>query len=787
MLKNNTNIIPVIRLLQAALIALLLITSLACSTTKYIPDGQYLLESISLQSDSTKHLETELQSYIKQLPNDPKLGLKIYNMVDNDSNWFKKMIRKMGEAPVIYSPNQTTQSANELSIQLKNLGYLNGWATTSVDTAGKKAMVTYHIHEGAPYHIRDYHIDLTDSTMTRLANGSIRALMSMPGSTRLRPDSVNRPRRPRPRFLGGGAPQILKEGTIFSMEELEKERSRVLTVLRNNGYYSASLDNLHYLADTTLRTNQVDLTMILKDSTQNQLYRIGKVNVFSDYDRMNPNYQIVDSVQRRGINVYYDRLRFLRPTVITDKILIRPRSLYRERMGEMTYSQLQSLNAVSRVDIKYTPRQEQDSMLLDCDIFLTPGNIHSINVGVEGTNKESDFGVALNVTYGHQNIFNGSEILNLNLRGAYEFREASIGSGNSNYYEFRIVPSLTFPSFQFPYLNTYMKNRWISQTKYSIGLDVQRRAEFTREFFNLEWNFTWTGRDRSLTHSLSPLNVNFIYMPWKSDEFNNFLENNVDSLTKFSYNNIFTAGVSYQLIYTNSNRARLRTNLYTVRFNIETSGNLLQLISSSSGSSKNESGQYEVFGNPFAQYIKTDIDYSYLFYLDHKSSLACHAAVGAAIPYGNSSIMPFEKRYYAGGPNSVRGWRTRYLGPGAFGQSDERNITAHVGDINLLFNAEYRYKVMEWLEPAFFVDCGNIWTIKEYENQPGGQFKWDKFYKQLAVGTGIGLRFDFSFLIFRVDAGTKVYDPGKDSQRFVLFKENLWKNSAIYFAIGYPF
>jgi outer membrane protein assembly factor BamA len=204
--------------------------------------------------------------------------------------------------------------------------------------------------------------------------------------------------------------------------------------------------------------------------------------------------------------------------------------------------------------------------------------------------------------------------------------------------------------------------------------------------------------------------------------------------------------------------------------------------------SKNKSGQYEIFRNPFAQYLKGDIDYSRTIRLNETEAIAYHAGFGLAYPYGNSSILPFEKRYYAGGPNSVRGWWTRYLGPGSFNGGNIKSMVYHVGDINLLLSAEYRYKILDWLEPTAFVDCGNIWTIKDYPDQPGGLFEWDSFYKEMAVGTGVGLRFDFTFLILRLDGGTRVYDPARpEGDRFVFLKGNFGNNSAWYVAIGYPF
>ena len=182
--------------------------------------------------------------------------------------------------------------------------------------------------------------------------------------------------------------------------------------------------------------------------------------------------------------------------------------------------------------------------------------------------------------------------------------------------------------------------------------------------------------------------------------------------------------------------------------------------------------------------MKSDIDFAETFQLNENNGLAFRMGVGLAYPYKNSSILPFEKRYYAGGPNNVRGWRTRYLGPGSF-QGKRGDPTTHVGDISLILSAEYRFRILSWLEPAIFVDAGNIWTIKDYADQPGGLFRWNTFYREIAVGTGIGLRFDFNFLIFRLDAGTQIYDPAL--QRSVFLKGNFFNHSAMYVAIGYPF
>ena len=792
-----------IRIWCVIAVGLLFLLALSCSTTKYIPEGEYLLENVSIITDSTEISTSRLLEYVKQKPNDSKLGLMIYNSVKNDSNRFKKIIRSIGEPPVIYNQNSVNQSVNELSVELKNLGFLNAQVKAVVDTAGKKVSVDYRIQEGNPYRIRNYEIQLPDSQMNDLAQG-IRSARNLSArlmrfvrregqpadSLNIRQMNSNRNLQRR-RNTVTLAESVIKEGGIFDMDRLNEERIRVSNILRNQGYYDLTIDNMHYLADTTLNTNQVDLSLILKDTTLTNVYRIAKVKVFSGYDPVESDkYVIIDSTERRGVEIYYNKLRFLRPQVIADKVTVRPEGLFRERARASTYGLFQALNCVSRVDIAFKERNYPDTTLLDCEIYLTPGNIHSFQTRLGGTNNAGDLGIALDVNYGHLNLFNGSEIFNIQLKGAYEFvsGKSESYSINPNYYEIGILPSLTFPKLHLPFLGAYLQNDYNIQTQYSLGYNIQKRPEFTRNFFNLKWQISWADRNNRVTHAINLLDVNYVAMPWKSERFQQYLLTEIDPLARLSYNNVFTAGIGYSLIYTNSDRKKIGQHLYTIRFNIESSGNALRGISSLFGAEMNELGQYKIGENPFAQYIKDYIDFSANHPLSETNNFAFHTALGLAYPYKNSMILPFEKRFFAGGPNSVRGWRTRYLGPGSFNRGIPGDPTTHVGDIYFIATAEYRHKVLKWLEPAFFIDCGNIWTIKDYEGQPEGFFRWNSFYKQLAVGTGIGLRFDFSFFIFRLDAGTRVYDPAlPEGKRFMFLKDNFWNNSAAYVAIGYPF
>lgn len=754
----------------------------SCNTTKFIPEGEYLLDKVSIEMDDKGVNESDLMPYIQQKPNSSS-SVGIYNLVNNDSNFFKKAIRKLGKPGIIYKETMQNLSVEELNAQMHNLGYLNSKVSATADTttAEKKARVTYHVHNGDPYRIRNFKNDISIMNTGRRRRNNSRNTNN--GNNLQENDSSTQRRPARNR-------SILKEGTIFNLNLLENEITRVSSLLRNQGYYALTPNNIHYLADTTLRSNQVDLTMILLDSTQAIPYTIERVNVYSGFDPGDrDSYTVTDSVEQDGIHVYYNDANYLRKRVILNRILVKPGNLFRERAGESTFSLFQSLSGMGRVDVEYEEKNYADSTLLDCNIFLTPGNTHSIQLGVEGTNKAGDLGVALDVTYGNLNIFNGGEILNVHLRTSYEFVNSRANDAiNNNFYEIGITPSLTFPSLHLPFLNSWFANRFTSSTTYSLGYNIQRRPEFARNFFNFNWKLSWSSQRNILTQNLSLLDINYVNMPWISDFFKDYLNNNIDPLTRYSYDNVFTAGIAYSLIYTNSNRGRSRQNLYTLRFSAESSGNALNLLFSAFNAKKSEAGYYNILGNPFAQYVKGNIDFSQTFPFSPTNSLAFHIGIGVAYPYKNSTVLPFEKRYYAGGPNHVRGWSTRYLGPGTFNTSGGSNPALHVGDINFIMSAEYRYKLLPWFEPAFFVDAGNIWTIKDYESQPGGLFKWDRFYKEIAVATGIGLRFDLSFLIVRLDAGTRVYDPAKtDGSGFVLFKGKFFKNSALHFAIGYPF
>lgn len=763
--------------------ALLLILA-ACSTTKNIPDGSYLLDDFSIKHD-TKNATTDLEDFVRQQTNTsvPLLGkyrLKIYNMAGEDSTWTNKIIRKLGQPPVIYSASQTEMSRNQLLKQLNNQGYLNAIADTTLKIDGKKISVTYNLQGGTPYLIRDYTYTLSDTTMARIMNRI--------------------PMKP-----------LLSKGDMYDMDMLEEERIRVNSIMRNVGYYNFSKEYLYFKADSTLNSHQVDLYLNVypaKDSLPYPRYKMNKITVISGINSLNSEngtgdgrqlntnrwfFRRADTTEYKGITIIHGRNNFLRNSTIARNNYMRKGSYFSDLALNGTYEAYTKMGAIKQANISVTPSPEDSTHLLDATIILLPANAHWFKAGLDGTNSAGDIGIAPSVSYQHQNIFNGGEQFSIKLKGAYEFisgkKEDDIM--NQNYYEYGAETSLTFPLFLFPWLKKSWREQPSASTKISIGLTNQHRQEYIRQFFNTTLSYNWSTYKYRLRHSLDLIDINYIRMPWMSDDFRkDYYENDENALLRESYRDQLVSRTAYTATLVNGRRLNSLYPTFSLRGSIEVAGALPRLVTTLNGTKVDEeTGQKKILGVAYAEYIKGSVEYSRTFYFSKIHSVAYRIGLGLAQPYGNSDVLPFERRFFAGGANSIRGWSTRSLGPGSYQRPDsaKSDFVNQTGDMKLEFSIENRYKLTPLFEFAQFIDAGNVWTLKDYTSQPGGQFQFNSFYKEIAVSYGLGIRFDLGFLLLRFDAGMQAYDPGLDqSDRFVLFKPRL-NRMAWHFGIGYPF
>lgn len=747
-----------------------------CNTTKNIPEGQFLLNTIEIKSDRKDIDVTYLEDFIQQQPNSSlplfgKIRLGIYNMAGQDtSKWITRQVQKLGQAPIIYNSKLTALSAKQLSRELKNEGYLRAIVDTTLITKGKKINVQYDIHSGEPYRIRNYEYTIYEKNIAR-------SLKPARKYTRIQP------------------------GTIFNQVVLEESRDHLTSYLRNTGYYNFSKEYLYYRADTTLNSNQVDLYLSLyesKDSTTFQKFKIRNVTILSGFDVLsNGNQKLFahpDTTIYKGLTIIHGKNNFLRNSTLSRNTYLRPGALYADRNYTNTTGAFNGIGVIKQTDVSFTPIiNEKDSIQqVDAQITLVPGYTHFFQTELQGTNSAGDLGIAPSISYQHQNIFNGAEILKLKLKGSYEFISNSNKNNinSHNFYEIGGEASLSFPLFLFPWLKKSWRELPSSSTQVSAGLTTQHRQEYTRQFFNATLTYRWATWSNRLNHQFDLWDINYIRMPWVSDWFKeNYLSSSANAILKSSYQDQLISRTSYAVTYVNTNRwGGVPRNSIAIRANIEVSGLLPRLVTAFGKTKKNSSGQKEILGIAYAEYIKGDISFAETFQLSKIHSLAYRIGLGIANPFGNSDVLPFETRYFSGGANSVRGWPTRGLGPGSYRPTTKGNNFANrVGDIKLDLGIEFRNMVTDVIQLAAFVDAGNIWTIRNYwQTQPGGQFKFDTFYKEIALSYGAGIRFDFGFLLLRLDGGVRAYDPGQINNKWVIFKPRL-NYMAWHFAIGYPF
>lgn len=758
------------------IVALSLLSS--CSVGKFIPEGNYLLDEVSIVSDTKEVHPSQLNTYVRQNPNAKwfnlvKVPMRIYCISGKDSaGWFNRFFRKLGDEPVIYDAAVTNKSRQEMEKAVRNMGYMR--AVVHLDTIIKKnkLKLSYRIEAGKAYNIRHIAYDIDDLRIYDYIEAD-------------------------------SAQSYLRPGMPFDVVVLDNERQRITKLLQNKGYYKFNKDFLVYQADTMRNSGLIDLTMRLlpyqqkKEDTpeRHRQYTVRNVNYLTCDDgiRLTEDFTKLDSLHYKGLNIYYEDKVYLRPGTLANFNYIRPNEWYSEQDVQNTYASMGRLRALKYTNIRFN-EVEKDSTLLDANVLLTPGKNKSVSFEIEGTNSAGDLGAAASMTFRHHNVFKGSEIFTFKVRGAYEaITGLQEGYESDDYKEYGIESSFNFPEFKFPFLSSEFKRRIRATSEVGISFNSQLRPEFTRTLASASWSYRWVDR-RYSRHHFELLDVNYVYVPWKSDNFRKYLENLTDrsSILIKSYEDQLIVRMGYNYIYNSANhRAKTsrKRNSHSIRISVEEAGNLLYAASKAIHRSPKADKGYVMANIPFAQYIKGDFDFAKNWNIDNRNSLVFHIGAGIAYPYGNSQILPFEKRYFAGGANSVRGWSVRSLGPGNYkGKDGNMNYINHTGDIKLDLNIEYRTHLFWKLNGAAFIDAGNIWNIRDYEGQEEGTFRFNRFHEQLAVAYGLGIRFDLDYLIVRFDGGMKAINPqerGKDKYPFV--HPRMSRDFAFHFAVGYPF
>ncbi|MCI6180916.1 MAG: BamA/TamA family outer membrane protein [Prevotella sp.] len=727
--------------LYIALTALILLT--ACSATKFISDGDYLLDQVEVKSAQKDFNVSLLEPYVRQKANSKwfslfKIPLATYSLSGTDTiRWINRMLKNIGEAPVVYDTVMAERSCEALRSAMSNMGYLHSEVELQTRRKGKKVRVTYILKPGEPYYLRNVRYDIADD--------SIRAL------------------------LDADRQYTLRTGAPFTVERLDAERNRITNFLLENGYYKFNKDFIHFSADSARDSREIDLTLHLDKYRPNS----------NAPETLHPRYTIGTVSYASGDKGNIQ----LRPKVLQYNTAIIPGTPFSANALQKTYNNFARLKAIRYTNIKFS--ELPDTSVLDCDIQVSTNKPHTLSFQPEGTNTAGDLGAAASLTYENRNIFHGSELFSIELRGAFEAITGLEGYQNQDYEEYSVEAKLQFPRFVAPFLSKTFRRRSTASSELSVAWDLQNRPEFHRRVFSTAWRYRWAEPRHHVSYRFDLLDLNYVYMPWISATFkHDYLDSvsNRNAILRYNYEDLFIMKMGFGITYNNDKLA--------LRANVETAGNLLGAFANMASFRKNDVGQHTLFNIAYAQYVKFDFDFTKQIRFDTHNVLALHGAFGIAYPYGNSTVLPFEKRYFSGGANSVRGWGVRELGPGKFKGTDGRiDFINQTGDMKLDLSAEYRTFLFWKFDGAAFIDAGNIWTLRSYAEQPGGQFKISEFYKQIAVAYGVGLRLNFGYFILRFDMGMKAINPAYENHKehYAFLNPDFGRDFSFHFAVGLPF
>ena len=775
----------------------LLLSMASCSSTKYVGKNEYLLNKLVVKVDDNSINTSELKKNIKQKPNVKILGtwkfhLGLYNLSGkNDKKGFNKWLRRIGEEPVIYEEFQTKRSLKQIEIYLRKKGYYNSVVRDSVTYRRKKAKVYYSVTANQPYRYGNIYRNINDLPYRFLSKSQKEQELS--DSSQLRKyvavDSVI---------------TKIKAGDKVDSDVLNEERVRLSKLLKNQAYFNFSREYIHFMMDSTNKNHQMDVFVGMKKPAIPKAilkYRINKLVIYTDYDPklvlMNDTDYLseLDTLTYKNTEFIFRSRMKIKPDVILSSILVKKGDLYNLNAVEKTYSRLQSLNQYKFVNVKFAEVQNNisDSIgLVNCIIQLTPHNRQFYSVELEGTNSSGNIGFAGNFNYQHKNIFGGAEIFDVQLSNARETVKSSQQT-DFNSSEYGIETKMSIPKFLLPIFNANkFRKSYNPKTSFSLSYNYQKRPDYTRTIADASFGYFWRS-SKYLKHTFNLVELNFVDVKNLSDNF-------LGSINNLYIQNSFTDHViatsRYSLTYNDQN-LNLPGNYNYLRFNLEVAGNTLGAIDKVFGKSKTidyddngniEGSYHDFFGIRYAQYIKSDIEYRFNHRINKANTMVYRVFFGLGYPYGNLKVLPFEKSYFSGGANGVRAWQVRSLGPGSY-VSEDAIYPNNTADLKLEANMEYRFKLVWVFEGALFLDAGNIWAVAKKDDRKGADFQINRFYKEIALGTGFGTRVDLKFILFRIDLGLKLRDPSlAESNRWIIAHRPFKMNQLTFnIGIGYPF
>lgn len=801
----------------------------ACSPTKHLAPNEVFLKSNKIDIPGNIVKQEVLLPYLKQREN--KRSLLFFKMrmwqhlafndstleVKNnkkrakidaknlrrlakgkDSLDFKPVvtyrIKESGEPPVLFDSVLAHETTVQFEKALFNHGYFHNKVSTSFkfNRDSSKVKVIYQTIEGDLYHFNKIALVIND-----------------PGII--------------PAVKEANASSVLHQGDPYNTEKIDEERIRFTAEMRNQGYYYFSKEYLVYEMDSMNSKNHVDIKIIINNpdpvgpdtntTTSHVRYKVGEITLNTSF---NPKFvdDPLDSIHFENLTfINLSRLKY-NPHSFTNKLFYEEGDFYSEKKESRTYTRLSGLNNFKYINIGFT-KNNTDTTILDCNILMTPFPSQSIGVELEGTNSSGNLGISGYLSYLHRNTFRNAEEFKVRFKGGLEAQQTNTASeGNNpdglnifNTVEYGVETSLTFQDLILPAGIKAKILRKFNRPKTSLNfiLNYQNRPDFERFLTNTSLGYVFTNiKVNTNEFFIYPIDVSFIRIN-QSPDFSARLEELNNPLLDATYANQFIAGT--RTIETWTNKTKSQQKHFTInRVQLETAGNMLYLVDNALNStpvvdSTDSNREYYTVGKVrYAQFVKIQNDIHYNTKLNRTQSMAYRFLGGLGVPYGNTQSLPYDRSFYGGGANDMRGWQARSLGPGGLLDDTLKVGVDQVADIKIQLSVEYRFNIFRAIEGAVFADAGNIWLLREDKARELANFDINRFYKEIALSAGAGVRFNFGFLLVRLDWGMKVFDPALPlGQRFVFKNGDYLKNygshtggrqyqySVFNLGIGYPF
>ncbi|MCC8035560.1 MAG: sorting and assembly machinery component 50 [Rikenellaceae bacterium] len=776
---------------------------LGCSATKRIPNGQYMLVKNQVGEDKDvpkkqRIRAADVEKYIRPETNRKFLGTNLYihlhNLASADTtkkNWINRTLRNWGDAAVLLDSTAVERSAGMIHEYAQFVGYYNSEVGFDVETRRKRAKVTYHIRQGDPYRIGNISYRFHDDLLRQVV-------------------------------MEDSAATLLHPGEILDGNVLVDEKERITTYLRDNGFYDFNQSYIKYMADPTQDPDIFDVEVEFQQKVvdynslgeavydNTSVYRISEIFINPQYDPMKAAaeegyYQRMDTMEYRGLKVIYPHggRPKVKASILRQVVNLYPNHIYDETEVRQTQINLMRLGNYRSAHIIFEPVETDQDMIvtfvggeeedqsveyvtekyLKCHINCTPALRQSYKIELEGTTASSFNAIRATVGYQNRNFFRGAELFDVSFTGGYEFLRSA---GRSGAFELGGAASITFPRFITP-LRVDRYNKMVNpRSKAEISVNAQSRVVYERTLVSATWGYAWSNRGRS-TFALRPIDLNFVKLSSLDAEW---IDKQKNAYLIHSFDDQLVSGMSGSYIYnTQVAVPGRRHGSFVFRLNWETAGNLLDGGTSlfAKKHTDRESGEryYRIFGIRYAQYFRFDASISDRIALGGKTNIAFRLYGGMGKAYGNAVAMPFDRLFYAGGSNSMRGWLPRRLGPGNEEIEDD-TYPNQAADMKLEANLELRFPVWKMLQGAVFFDLGNIWFMKKSGQAEESVFKINRFYRQLGFNTGLGLRFDVNVVVIRFDLGYRLHDPNRPKGERWQDKFKLGR-TVINFGVGYPF